>query len=68
MIKKTFNSVVKKANIKFKILKLVKIPSNGPCEAIKMVKKSESDAVLFIQQMIFNANILDQCTIIKNQM
>ena len=45
-----------------KFLKLVKNPSNGPCEAIKMgLKKSESDAVIiYPADDFFNANILDQ--------
>ena len=45
-----------------KIVKLVRNPSIGPCEAIKMgLKKSESDAaIIYPADDFFNANILEQ--------
>ena len=55
--------LIKKSKYKnSKIIKLVKNPFIGPCEAIKIgLKKSESDAtIIYPADDYFNANILDR--------
>ena len=61
--------LIKKSKYKnSKIIKLVKNPLIGPCEAIKMgLKKSESDAVIiYPADDFFNAKILDTMYEYKN--
>ena len=61
--------LIKKSKYKnSKIIKLVKNPLIGPCEAIKMgLKKSESDAVIiYPADDFFNAKILDPMYEYKN--